>query len=130
MATPLRIQIDLAGVVPAARQIADQLRARLVDGELAPGDRLPSVRRLAVDLGVHFNTVAGAYRALADEGWLDVSQGRHVRVIERATPSPTADTRARFRQGLRQVVADARAGGLSESFVARELAELAERFQS
>ena len=41
---------------------------------------------MASDLGVHFNTVAAAYRLLADEGWLDLRQGRAAQVIERAVP--------------------------------------------
>ena len=81
-----RIRIDLASGTPAVRQIADQLRVLLVDGELAPGAVLPSVRRLAMELGVHFNTVSEAYRQLASEGWLEVQHGRGATVRERATP--------------------------------------------
>ena len=125
--TAPRIQIDLDVATPVNRQIVDQLRVRLVEGTLAPGDDLPSVRRLAVDLGVHFNTVADAYRTLADEGWLDVAQGRSVRVIARATPTADKDTRDLFRQRLRQLAADARADGMSAAAIARELSAAAER---
>jgi DNA-binding transcriptional regulator YhcF (GntR family) len=57
---PPRIQIDLDSTTPVNRQIVDQLRLQLVAGGIRPGDALPSVRRLAIDLGVHFNTVADA----------------------------------------------------------------------
>ena len=70
------LRIDLASAVPAYAQIAAQLRALLVAGELPPGRRLPPVRQLALDLGVHHNTVALSYRTLADEGWLDLRRGR------------------------------------------------------
>jgi GntR family transcriptional regulator len=120
------IRIDLDGSLPVNRQIVDQLRTRLVEGAVAPGDILPSVRRLALDLGVHFNTVADAYRTLADEGWLDVSQGRSVRVLARVAPSAGAGARALFRQRLRALVAEARAQGLSSASVARELTSLLE----
>ena len=130
MTRPPTLEIDLNAATPVNRQIVDHLRTRLVDGSLAPGDVLPSVRRLAVDLGVHFNTVAGAYRALAEEGWLDVAHGRNVRVLERVAPSANLDTRNVFRQRLRQLVVDARAQGLSVATVARELATMAESIKS
>jgi DNA-binding transcriptional regulator YhcF (GntR family) len=79
----LAIRIDVRSSVPAYRQIADTLRARLVEGGLPPGHGLPPVRRLAMELGVHFNTVAQAYRELAEEGWLDLKHGRGATVIER-----------------------------------------------
>ena len=62
MAGAPRIRIDLNSPVPATRQIADGLRVELVEGRLKPGTDLPSVRRIAMELGVHFNTVAEAYR--------------------------------------------------------------------
>lgn len=129
MAQTPRIQIDLDAATPVNRQIVDQLRTRLVEGTLAPGDVLPSVRRLAVDLGVHFNTVADAYRALADEGWLDVAQGRSVRVLERVAPAASPEARDLFRQRLRQLVADARARGVPAASLARELVSMAERMK-
>ncbi|MGH8299527.1 MAG: GntR family transcriptional regulator [Steroidobacteraceae bacterium] len=46
-------------------------------------DSLPRVRRLALDLGVHFNTVAQAYRALADQGWIEIAHRSGARVISR-----------------------------------------------
>ncbi len=99
---PPRIQINLDSTTPVNRQIVDQLRLQLVAGGMRPGDALPSVRRLAIDLGIHFNTVADAYRTLAEEGWLDVSQGRAVRVRERAMPPASSETRQMFLRRLRQ----------------------------
>ena len=58
------LRIDLASRVPVYEQIANGLRAELVSGEFNPGEKLPTVRTLAIDLGVHHNTVAEAYRQL------------------------------------------------------------------
>jgi len=125
------IQIDANGSVPVNRQIVDQLRTLLVDGGLRTGMVLPSVRRLAIDLGVHFNTVADAYRTLANEGWLEISHGRGVRVVDRPTgPAPTEDTYAGFRQRLRQLIAEARAQGITVPRIAQELLSLAEGLKS
>jgi DNA-binding transcriptional regulator YhcF (GntR family) len=123
---PPRIQIDLDSTTPVNRQIVDQLRLQLVAGGIRPGDALPSVRRLAIDLGVHFNTVADAYRTLAEEGWLDVSQGRAVRVRARAMPPASSETRQMFLRRLRQLVAEARASGVPAASLARDLAAIAE----
>ena len=69
-----RVSIDLGSPTPAYRQIASDLRRHLVEQRLKPGDLLPPIRQLALDLGVHFNTVAIAYRMLADEGWLELKR--------------------------------------------------------
>jgi GntR family transcriptional regulator len=125
-----QIRIDLDSAAPINRQIVDHLRALLVEGAVSPNDILPSVRRLAIDLGVHFNTVADAYRTLAEEGWLEISHGRGVRVRKRQQPrhdkETLEETLAIFRRRLRQLVAETRAQGLSPAIVARELASLAE----
>ena len=73
MSDDTQIRIDLDASTPVNRQIVDQIRTLLVEGALPPGADLPSVRRLATDLGVHFATVADAYRTLAEEGWLEIS---------------------------------------------------------
>jgi GntR family transcriptional regulator len=125
-----QIRIDLDSATPVNRQIVDHLRTLLVDGVVAPDDILPSVRRLAIDLGVHFNTVADAYRTLAEEGWLEISHGRGVRVRKRRAPRPDEETLAIFRRRLRQLVAEMRAQGLSSAAVVRELASLMEVVKS
>jgi GntR family transcriptional regulator len=122
-----QIRIDPGSGVPAVRQIIDGLRILLVEGELAPGAELPSVRRLAMELGIHFNTVAEAYRQLAAEGWLDLKQGRGAIVVPRVVP-PTPD-RARtedFRNRLRNLVAQMRSEGISAEGIAAELRAMAE----
>ncbi len=131
MASPLSIRIGLRSSLPAYRQIADALRARLVEGGLPPGHVLPPVRRLALDLGVHFNTVAQAYRELAAEGWLDLKHGRGATVVERtAAPKKPRQRDSRlFRERLRELVAQIRADGLPAARVATELRLLAESLE-
>lgn len=126
----VRIQVDPSSPVPATRQITDALRVELVEGRLKPGDELPSVRRAAVDLGLHFNTVADAYRMLASEGWLDLKHGRSARVADRKTPSASRDIVSSYRQRLRALVSQMRADGISSRRIAEELTTLAEGVQS
>ncbi len=115
------IRIDVASAVPAYRQIADAIRALMVEGELRPGDPLPTVRQLAVDLAVHHNTVAQAYRDLEEEGWLDLRRGRGAAVLPRSNPRPAGDAEASFRRQLRELIAKARAAGLTPRTVAKVL---------
>lgn len=116
------IEIDLASEVPAYEQIAAEIRALLVAGELRAGEALPTVRQLAIDLGVHHNTVAQAYRILAEEGWLDLRRGRGVRVLPRSGP-PAGGKKGRqtFSLHLRRLLAKAAAEGVSAEVLERQL---------
>lgn len=127
----MTLRIDLESSVPVYRQMVDGLRVLLVNGELKPGDRLPPVRRLAMDLGVHFNTVAEAYRTLADEGWLEIARRSGVKVIARKTPKRAANAAAEtFDRRLRGLVAEMQAGGFSRDNIVRELRRLAEALEA
>lgn len=126
----LILRVDLDSSVPAYRQIVDELRVLLVSGKLAPGSALPSVRRMAVDFGIHFNTVAEAYRTLAEEGWLDLRHGRGATVIKRnAPPAANAERVQEFRHRLRALVAEMRAEGASAAKLGSELRALADELQ-
>jgi len=61
-------------------QVAAEIRRAIARGEAKPGDRLPPARDLAAELGVNANTVFRALRLLRDEGLLEFSRGRGVRV--------------------------------------------------
>ncbi len=67
---------EAPGGPPVYRQIADQIRLRVEQGALGPGDRLPPIRELARQLGVNRDTVSTAYEALAAEGIVDARVGR------------------------------------------------------
>jgi GntR family transcriptional regulator len=131
MPNPAQIRFDTASSIPAWRQIVSQVRTFVIEGVLKPGDVLPPVRRIALDLGIHFNTVAEAYRALAQEGFLEIVHGHGARVVDRsqvalAGPEVAAD----FRQRLRELVAGVRARGLSPGKVAVELRGIAESMEN
>lgn len=119
------IRIDLASTVPAYRQIANAIRALLVDGVCPVGDALPTVRRLAVDLGVHHNTVAEAYRVLSDEGWLDLRRRHGAIVLDRSRPRPSREARPSLVQRLRELTAEAQAGGLAPGVIADSMRAVA-----
>jgi DNA-binding transcriptional regulator YhcF (GntR family) len=123
-AAPKVLAIDLSLPIPAYRQIVDGLRAQLVGGAFTAGEQLPTVRQLAVDLGIHHNTVAEAYRTLADEGWLELGRRRGATVLDRSAPKASRATRAQFGKRLRELVAEARASGMSFEALREELTAL------
>ncbi len=67
--------IDTKSGVPFYRQIIEQVKVGIARGVLKPGDRLPTVRQLAVDLSINPNTVIRAYRELEIERLLETQQG-------------------------------------------------------
>ena len=131
MSDSAQIRLDTASSVPVWRQIVSQLRTLVMEGVLKSGDALPPIRRLALDLGIHFNTVAEAYRALAQEGFLEIVHGHGARLVDRplmaqAGPEVVGD----FRLKLRELVAGMRARGLSTRKVAFELRRHAESVEN
>ena len=70
MGPGMALVIDPGSSTPPFEQVRQQITAQVADGELVPGDRLPTVRRLAGDLGIAPNTVARAYRELELDGVL------------------------------------------------------------
>ncbi len=74
-AVRFRFTLDLHSGVPVYRQIVDQVKAGMASGTLRPGDQLPTVRQLAVDLAINPNTVVRAYRELELGGLLETHQG-------------------------------------------------------
>jgi DNA-binding transcriptional regulator YhcF (GntR family) len=123
------LRIDLGSPTPVYRQIVDSLRALLVNGAFAPGERLPTVREMAVDLGVNHNTVAEAYRLLAEEGWLDLKRHHGATVILRPTQRAEPARQEDFVQRLRELAARAVADGVDKEEVAKLLNALAENLK-
>lgn len=106
------------------------IRALLVSGAFDAGQQLPTVRQLAIDLGVHHNTVAEAYRVLAEEGWLDLRRGRGAMVVERKARKPTPEARQGFVRRLEELVAQAIADGVPRAAIAGQMAAHAKKIES
>ncbi|HEX6845303.1 MAG TPA: GntR family transcriptional regulator [Actinomycetota bacterium] len=85
--TPIRIRDDGP---PPYEQLRDRVAALIARGRWLPGDRVPTVRALADELGLAPNTVARAYRALEADGWL-VGRGRAGTFVADHPPARAAD---------------------------------------
>lgn len=81
-----QIHLDFRSGVPIYTQIVEQVRQQVVSGKLNPGDQLPTVRALALELRVNFNTVARAYRLLDEAGIISTQQGRGTYILDEPPP--------------------------------------------
>ncbi|MDR2570370.1 MAG: GntR family transcriptional regulator [Oscillospiraceae bacterium] len=70
------IHIDTQSASPIYEQIRDQVVLGIAGGKLTPDEGLPSVRRLAADLGINFHTVSKSYTQLTDEGYIAMDRQR------------------------------------------------------
>jgi DNA-binding transcriptional regulator YhcF (GntR family) len=87
MMTPVRLVVDPRSPVPVSEQLVARLRAGIERGRPGPGERVPTVRALAEDLGVAPNTVAKAYRELERAGYVE-ARGRAGTFVARTLPAP------------------------------------------
>lgn len=118
------LRIDLQSREPIYQQISAALRRLLVHGDIPVGARLPTIRALAMDLGVHANTVAEAYRILAAEGWLELRRRNGARVIERERPPEEEGAIQRWRIRLEELIAEGLAAGLPPEKINAVLADV------
>lgn len=96
----LLLQIDFRSGLPIYTQIVNQLQAQVVGGVLKPGDQLPTVRALAEELRVNFNTVARAYRILDEARIISTQQGRGTYITEIPPPKISEQLRRESLEAL------------------------------
>src|SRR6204780_4112860 len=114
-----RFLLDMHSGVPVYRQVIDQVRGGIASGQLTPGDQLPTVRQLAVDLAINPNTVVRAYRELELGGLLETHQGTGTFISAQKMKGGNAE---RERQ-LTQIITDAVARAGAAGFTVEELIE-------
>ena len=105
----IRLWLSRNSAASLRDQLATQIMLAVSSGDLAAGDKLPSVRELARRYSVHANTVSAAYRDLADRGWLDLRKGSGVYV--RALAFNKRDSLGALMEGF---LTSAREQGFSE----------------
>jgi GntR family transcriptional regulator len=123
---PFRFSLDLRSGVPVYRQVMDQVSGGVASGALRPGDQLPTVRQLAVDLSINPNTVIRAYRELEIRGMLDTEQGTGTFISGQKLRRDDAERQRSLNQLILEFLA--RAG--SAGFTVEELIEQLQAMQS
>jgi GntR family transcriptional regulator len=82
----LTLHLDFHSGLPIYTQIVNQIQSQLANKIIKPGDQLPTVRALAEELGVNFNTIARAYRILDELRIISTQQGRGTYITENLSP--------------------------------------------
>jgi GntR family transcriptional regulator len=72
----MNLTIQQTSKVPIYVQVEEQIRSLIAAGRLKPGDQLPTIRELAAELRVNYNTIARVYLDLAREGLISTQRGR------------------------------------------------------
>ena len=98
----LILQIDFRSGLPIYIQIVNQVQAQIAASILNPGNQLPTVRALAEELRVNFNTVARAYRILDEARIISTQQGRGTYITEIPPPQVTEKLRREALEALTQ----------------------------
>ena len=117
-------RLDLQSGVPVYRQIIDQVTGGMAAGALKPGDQLPTVRQLAVDLTINPNTVVRAYRELEIRGVLETQQGTGTFISQQKVKRDEVERQRRLSQLVGEFAARAGAGGFTVKELIEELRDL------
>ena len=116
------VDVDPRDATAIYAQLERGLPAAIATGHLRPGDQLPTVRQLAVDLSVNANTVARVYAELERSGVLETRRGVGSFVTAgRAKARPADETARRLREFVTRVLADADRAGFNVDEVIVEL---------
>ncbi len=117
-------RLDPESGVPFYRQLIDQILTARAAGLIRPGDQLPTVRQLAVDLSINPNTVVRAYRDLEIRGVLSTPQGTGTFLTAEAARPPDEVRQKRLHQMVAEFVTRASGEGYSVQDVRQALVEL------
>ena len=122
----MEIYISNTGDKPIYLQIVEQIRARILSGELAPGEALPSIRLLARELRISVITTKRAYEELEQAGFVTMQPGKGCFVAPQNPQVRREETLRTVELHLQQALDAARAGGITDGEVAETLSLLME----
>jgi GntR family transcriptional regulator len=118
------VELDFRSHIPIYVQIVERIRHLVATDVLKPGEQLPTVRQMAADLRVNFNTIARAYRLLDEAGVISTQQGRGTYVLE---PPPPEQARHLRQEALAALTRSFLADADRLSFEPDEIIEIVER---
>ena len=106
-------RLDDHSGVPVYRQLIDQVQGAIAIGLLRPGNQLPTVRLVAVELAINPNTVLRAYREMEIRGILDTQQGTGTFIADRQAEPSKEERERKLAQLVSEFVSRAGAAGLT-----------------
>lgn len=120
--TLIGLEVNFRSEAAIYTQIVEQVQKLVMSGTLKPGDQLPTVRQLAAELRVNFNTVARAYRILDDLGLISTQQGRGTYIWEPGSAEEAVIHRQKtLKQITHQYFIDATTMGFSVEEIKAEI---------
>jgi GntR family transcriptional regulator len=123
----ISIQLDLKSGVPFYRQIIDQVKSAIATGRVGPGDRLPTVRQLAVDLSVNPNTVSRAYTELELTGLVETQMGSGTFVGQKPVQQDDVERRRLLDQICQELLSRASSHGFTLDDILHNLQQRKDR---
>lgn len=125
----IRIFLDTKSGVPYYRQVIDQIKSAIATGELEAGDRLPTVRQLAVDLKINPNTVSRAYTELELTGLVETQMGSGTFVGNRQVEMDDVEKKRVLDQICQEFLSRASSHGLTLDDLLEALRERKNRYR-
>jgi GntR family transcriptional regulator len=111
----MNLVIDFRSGLPIYLQVVERIKERIASGQLRPGDQLPTVRAMALELRVNFNTIARSYRILDEMGIISTQQGRGTYILSVPPPEISEEIRRKALGALTQrYLTDAKRLGASQ----------------
>ncbi|MES2308894.1 MAG: GntR family transcriptional regulator [Verrucomicrobiota bacterium] len=109
------------GGVPLYRQIAQQLRGRIVSGQIASGEQIPSARELSTQLKVNPLTIQKVYQILEHEGLVETRRGLGTFVVEGAKNNSAKEKLALLHPSIHQLISEAIPLGIDAETLTQEI---------
>jgi GntR family transcriptional regulator len=125
---PTLFTVDPRSGIPLYLQLIEQVKRAVALGTITPGEQLPTVKALALDLTINPNTVARVYRELEREGVIETSPGRGSFVRANGAPTAQRSIRDVAERALADAIREARALGMVRGDVEAAVARLIARW--
>jgi GntR family transcriptional regulator len=123
-------ELDFRSHIPIYVQLVERIKHLVASGVLEPGSQLPTVRQMAAELRVNFNTVARAYRILDESGVISTQQGRGTYVLDPPPPEQAERLRRAALEGLAgSFISDAERMGFEPGEVQAEIEQMIKTWQ-
>jgi GntR family transcriptional regulator len=120
----MKLNVDTTSPLPIYAQMMEQIRKAIAAGHLGPGEQLPTVRQLAVELRINPNTVARVYKELEHQGLIATRQGSGTFVTAEQPMVSEEDRRAQLKKLAQSAVAEALVLGFAPSELVQAIREI------
>lgn len=118
------IVLDFKSSKPIYEQIVEQVKFHVLKGHLKPGDAIPSVRKLALDISITPGTVAKAYQELERQHIIETIRGKGTFIAGKIELKPDEDRMEESKKLMRSAVLELKVMGLSEDEVTKLVKDL------